>query len=564
MKKLIIMLVIILEMAISVTHASNRIHKTYLSAFEQNLIANMQKQIPVLLKQYNTPGAVVAIIDKNGIIWAEGFGVTDMENSNPITPDTLFSLQSQSKLFTALGILRAVQQNQVSLNKPVSFYLPDLKAYSAFEKNPTEKMTLINLLSHTAGFAHDAPVGNNNNANPDFDVHIKSIIDGTWLQFPVGKGYQYSNVGIDLAGYILQKQYRLPFNEVMEKIVFLPLEMRNSTFNLEIFLNSPNHATGHIDGLTPIPYNHSFIPSGGMYSNVIDLSHYVEFQLNNGAYHQKTILKKDLLKTLLSIPYSNQNQTSGYAQGVWKGKRLNTLYFAHLGRGFGFANDLEWYPEYQIGVIVLTNKADNNNTDIKIAHLIIDPVIKHMQEHQLSDLIKMITGSYISDSTSINIIKNDNRLFIEGELNTDTAGNIFEKINDELSYIGNSTFHAKSSNIDFYYIKKSETGTPAIQQIGTDKRWYLNKPDFLSEGPNRVNWKKYTGTYELQSYGAPIQIIISIKQGYLYINDLKLQEMKPGVFATANGQMLVFHDENHASWCNLFIKKSNHIQAEKM
>src|SRR5690349_19351347 len=115
MKKLMISIFIfLLAFVTSVTYAANEIHRTPSSVFNTNLIAKMQKEIPALLKQNNTPGAVVALVDKQGIIWAEGFGVTDMNNPKPITPDTLFSLQSQSKLFTTLGVLRAVQQGQLS------------------------------------------------------------------------------------------------------------------------------------------------------------------------------------------------------------------------------------------------------------------------------------------------------------------------------------------------------------------------------------------------------------------------------------------------------------------
>ena len=69
------------------------------------------------------------------------------------------------------------------------------------------------LLSHTAGFTHEAPVGNSNELDPGtFDEHVRSISD-TWLRFPVGSGFAYSNLGIDLAGYILERVEGRPFAE---------------------------------------------------------------------------------------------------------------------------------------------------------------------------------------------------------------------------------------------------------------------------------------------------------------------------------------------------------------
>ena len=87
------------------------------------------------------------------------------------------------------------------------------------------------LLSHTAGFTHEAPVGNNNELDPgEFDAHVRSISD-TWLRFPVGTGYAYSNLGIDLAGYILERVEGKPFAEVMRDSLLEPLGMDRSTFD---------------------------------------------------------------------------------------------------------------------------------------------------------------------------------------------------------------------------------------------------------------------------------------------------------------------------------------------
>ena len=87
------------------------------------------------------------------------------------------------------------------------------------------------LLSHTAGFTHEAPVGNNYEPEPgDFDAHVRSISD-TWLRFPVGTGYAYSNLGIDLAGYILEQVADKPFATVMHDSLLAPLGMDHSTFD---------------------------------------------------------------------------------------------------------------------------------------------------------------------------------------------------------------------------------------------------------------------------------------------------------------------------------------------
>jgi CubicO group peptidase (beta-lactamase class C family) len=87
------------------------------------------------------------------------------------------------------------------------------------------------LLSHTAGFTHEAPLGNNYQPEPgDFDAHARSISD-TWLRFPVGTGYAYSNLGIDPADYILEQISNKPFPVVIRDSLLAPLGMDYSTFD---------------------------------------------------------------------------------------------------------------------------------------------------------------------------------------------------------------------------------------------------------------------------------------------------------------------------------------------
>ena len=156
------------------------------------------------MTEQGIPGLAVALVDADQTLWVEGFGHLDRRGSAPVTADTIFSVESMSKLFTATAVMQAVAAGRLDLDAPITTYLPEFTVHSAFEEHPERKITLRMLLSHTAGFTHEAPLGNNNDLDPgDFDAHVRSISD-TWLRFPVGSGYAYSNLGIDLAGYILR------------------------------------------------------------------------------------------------------------------------------------------------------------------------------------------------------------------------------------------------------------------------------------------------------------------------------------------------------------------------
>lgn len=126
------------------------------------VIARYRARIPELMAEQGIPGLAVALVDADRTLWVEGFGHIDRRGSAPVTADTLFSVQSMSKLFTATAVMRTVAAGRLDLDAPITTYLPGFTVHSAFEEHPERKITLRMLLSHTAGFTHEAPVGNNN------------------------------------------------------------------------------------------------------------------------------------------------------------------------------------------------------------------------------------------------------------------------------------------------------------------------------------------------------------------------------------------------------------------
>jgi CubicO group peptidase (beta-lactamase class C family) len=332
-----------------------------------DIITQYRQEIPQLMQQENVPGLAIAVVDDQKILWAEGFGFTDTDRRVPVTPDTLFSIQSTSKTFTAAGVLMAVQDGVLDLDTPITTYLPDFTVHSIFEEHPERQITLRHLLGHTAGFTHEAPVGNNWDADAtSFETHIRSISD-TWLRFPVGAGYAYSNLGIDLAGYILQTVTGQPFADYERDQLFQPLGMVNSSFDMAVIRAAPNRAIGHV-GLAPaVPVAAPLVavpmvPAGGMYSSANDLARFIQFQLNHGVVGGQSVLSPALLDEMLTVQFPVRGQRGGYALGVartgwFKGR--NADLFSHGGGGFGFLSDLWWLPELKVGIAVLTNSADH-------------------------------------------------------------------------------------------------------------------------------------------------------------------------------------------------------------
>jgi CubicO group peptidase (beta-lactamase class C family) len=329
----------------------------------EDIIARYRQTIPQLMSEQNIPGLSLAVVDDEKVLWTEGFGFTDDDRKTAVTPDTIFSVQSASKPFTATAVLTAVQAGLLDLDTPITTYLPAFTVHSIFEANPERKITLRMLLSHTAGFTVEAPVGNNYELEPGtFEEHIQSI-SATWLRFPVGSGYAYSNLGVDLAGYILQTVSGEPFDTYVQEHVLQPLGMNNSSFDMKQIQVHPNRAIGHSDPLPKVPLVVPMIPSGGFYTSAADMARFIQFQLNQGTLNDTAVLNEALIHEMDTIPAPNEGSREGYALGIgktgWHAVRDTVLFF-HGGGGFGFLADLWWLPDLKLGITVLTNSSEHD------------------------------------------------------------------------------------------------------------------------------------------------------------------------------------------------------------
>ena len=248
-----------------------------------SIVEQYRPEILLHMQQENIPGLAIAVVDNQHILWAEGFGYTDQGQKIAVTPNTLFSIQSMSKSFTATAAMFAAQDGLVNLDEPISTYLPDFHVNSIFDEHPQQKITMRMLLSHTAGFVHEAPYGGNfDHPAYSFEKHIASISD-TWLKFPVGTRYSYSNLGIDLAGYILQVRSGMPFTQYVEEKVLDPIGMKDSTLDVSEIRANSMRAVGHTPG-NPFrpPVDFLLIPSGGVWTTAADMARYLQFHINEG------------------------------------------------------------------------------------------------------------------------------------------------------------------------------------------------------------------------------------------------------------------------------------------
>lgn len=312
----------------------------------ERVIADLQQRVPGLLKEHRLPGMAIGICDADSTVWSGGFGST-RAGGLPIEGGTRFSVQSCSKMYTATAVLLAVQEGLVELDAPIVRYLPEFRVNSSFEEHPERRITLRHLLGHRAGFTHEAPVGSNYLVgNESFEAHCRSI-SGTWLRFPVGHHYEYSNLGIDLAGYVLQRCAGMPFHEFVRRRLLEPLGLERTTFDARVIARDAGRAIGHSTGYKRLPVRVPMVAAGGLYTSAEDACRYLRFHLNGG----ESLLSSELLAEMYRVP----GRDEGYGLGVAVWRMRGVPVRGHGGGGFGFLSDMSWAPEAGVGVVVLTN-----------------------------------------------------------------------------------------------------------------------------------------------------------------------------------------------------------------
>lgn len=341
-----------------------------------------EEEIPKMMKERTATGVAIALTNENEIIWAQGFGYTSVDEKIQVTEETLFSLQSVTKVFTTLSTLIAYQEGLIDLDVPIVTYIPEFHFNSRFEKNPEKIMTIRNLLGHKSGLMHMAKIGNTYDWKPNFywrgisfESHIESI-NNSWLRCPVGAAYYYSNCGIDLTGYILQTKSNMSYPDYVRDKLLKPLQMEKSLFGPEYNeSNRKNIAIGYApEGYNELPWYTPMIPSGGLFSNVTEMSRLIRLFLNEGMNNGTKIIDRNILNQMYQIPFNADYSIKGYGLGLEIDTKHNTFLYGHSGGGGGFGTRMIFYPKYKLGVVVLTNSMGGLSWDL--AQDILEEAIK--------------------------------------------------------------------------------------------------------------------------------------------------------------------------------------------
>jgi CubicO group peptidase (beta-lactamase class C family) len=285
-----------------------------------------EKPLAAVLKPFvdsqSLAGAVVLVADKERIVDLEAVGYSDVSSHMMMPVDALFWIASQSKPITAAALMMLVDEDKLKLDDPVEKYLPEFKnQWLVVEKGkdhlllkkPGNPVTVRHLLSHTSGMPFMSAM-----EKPTLDLlPLRDAVRSyalTPLESEPGRKYQYSNAGINTAGRIIEVVSGMPYEEFLQKRLFSPLGMKDTTFwpnaeQLKRLAKSyrPNKAGTGLEeiriGQLKYPLTdrkRQPMPAGGLFSTANDVGRFCQMMLGGGVFRGKRLLSEAAVKEMTS------------------------------------------------------------------------------------------------------------------------------------------------------------------------------------------------------------------------------------------------------------------------
>jgi CubicO group peptidase (beta-lactamase class C family) len=325
----------------------------FLNACDRSRTESPMVSVDKLFATWNrtdSPGCAVGVSYNGAIVLERGYGMANIERSVPITPETVFSVASISKAFTAMSVLLAADHGQWSLDDEVQKFIPEWV-------DRDDHITIRHLLTHTSGLRDAftllgwAPPSESAGDQNEAILRILSRQRG--LNFPPGTRFEYNNGGYNLLASALKRATGQSLRAFADANVFKPLGMTRSYLQDDPTRLVPNGVTGyqrHVDGWRDVSAAEArgAVGNGGMQSTVGDLLRWAQNfdDMRVGTPQMLAAIQKPIV-----LP---EGGTSSY--GVGLGEYRGAPIVQSSGGGPGVASRILRFPGHRFAVAVLCNE----------------------------------------------------------------------------------------------------------------------------------------------------------------------------------------------------------------
>jgi CubicO group peptidase (beta-lactamase class C family) len=333
------------------------------------LVTKIEAAITQTMKRSQIPGLAIGIIKDGQVVYSKGFGLAEVDTDRTATPETVFQLGSDSKMMVGIAIMQLKEQGKIDLDAPVTTYLP----YFQLADERYKEITIRQILSHRSGLPYSTGYGydfyTSDYQSPEYDEqalerHVRNLAQVKLRSAP-GKQMQYSDLGFEILGDVIDKVSGQSFEAYTQEHIFAPLGMQHTTFLVQEV--SPELlAAPHVLREGPkivvndfFPYSRQHAPSSHLFSNVDDMSRYALAHLNQGQLGEMRILPAAAYEEMWA-PQGDTNLPSpwekemglGWALGGQEGRRL----VGHGGMDIGFGCGFIMAPDDGLAVVVMVNR----------------------------------------------------------------------------------------------------------------------------------------------------------------------------------------------------------------
>jgi D-alanyl-D-alanine carboxypeptidase len=310
----------------------------------------------------NVPSASVAVVQNGEIVYVHAYGNARIEPPLAARPEMRYSIGSNSKQFTATAILMLAEQGELSLDDPVSRFLPDLTR--------ANEVTIRELLSHTSGYQDYWP----QDYVPPFMLKAVTAneIMNQWarkpLDFDPGTKWQYSNTNFVIAGVIVEKVSGMPVFQFLQNKLFAPLKMK-SVLNIDQERLGDTDATGYTrfalgpPRIAPKEGKGWLFAAGELAMTAEDLAKW------DIALMDQTLLKPDSYRQMEHQQCFKNGLCTTYGLGIDVKDAAGHREWSHGGEVSGFTSHNAVYPDDKVAVVVLTNQ-DSGEAAPAIVHAV--------------------------------------------------------------------------------------------------------------------------------------------------------------------------------------------------
>ena len=323
-------------------------------------------------EENHLPGIAYGVVMNGQLVYANYSGYANLAQKIPASAQTAFRIASMSKSFTAMAILILRDRGKLSLDDPASKYIPEMKQIK-YLSTDAPAITVRDLMTHRAGFPEDNPYGDRQLSDTDAEL-MQLMKDNPSFSNAPGLQYEYSNLGFALLGTIIKNVSGMPYQQFIDQQIFKPLGMNNTYWEYtKVPAQQLAHGYRWIDGNwreEALLKDGSWGAMGGLITTLEDFSRYMMLHLQawpvrdgkeTGPLLRSSIREMHQLWNFNTVNprLNNKNcaAATGYGYGLGITRDCNgNIYVAHSGGLPGFGSNWMIRPNYNIGIVILSNR----------------------------------------------------------------------------------------------------------------------------------------------------------------------------------------------------------------